>query len=84
MPDLFDTLGLTAMTVPHMTFRTAEDAVALIADGATVALVGGGGGLMEAAHCLPLSNNVFSPTGHPRDPHLFRTLGIGDRRERGG
>jgi acyl CoA:acetate/3-ketoacid CoA transferase len=64
-------------------FMTAEDAVALIADGDTVALIGGGGGLVEATCLHAAIEKRFLDTGHPRDLTVVHSLGIGDRQSRG-
>jgi propionate CoA-transferase len=64
-------------------FVTAEAAAALIPDGATVALIGGGGGLVEAT-CLHAAVEArFLATGHPRDLTVVHALGIGDRKTKG-
>lgn len=62
---------------------TADAAVALVGDGESVALVGGGGGLIEAADLLEAIERRFLSTGHPRDLTLVHSLGIGDRKQRG-
>ena len=64
-------------------FTTADEAVKLIKDGDTVALIGGGGGLVEASTLHEAVEKRFLATGHPRDLMLVHSLGIGDRRERG-
>ena len=64
-------------------FMSAESAVAMIGDGGTVALVGGGGGLVEASCLHEAVERRFLATGHPRDLTLIHALGIGDRRSRG-
>jgi acyl CoA:acetate/3-ketoacid CoA transferase len=64
-------------------FTSADDAVALVADGATVALVGGGGGLVEASCLHAAIERRFLATGHPRDLTVIHALGIGDRKSRG-
>lgn len=60
-------------------FMTAEEAVALIADGSTLGLVGGGGGLCEAMLLHEACESRFLSTGHPRDLTVLHSLGIGDR-----
>ncbi|MEZ5670787.1 MAG: CoA-transferase [Alphaproteobacteria bacterium] len=57
--------------------RTAEDCVAAIPDGATVAISGSGGGLMEPDHLLAALEARFLATGHPRDLTAVHALGIG-------
>ena len=62
---------------------SAEAAVQLIEDGATVGLVGGGGGLVEASCLFAAVEKRFQETGHPRDLTCIHALGIGDRKSRG-
>ena len=64
-------------------FVTADGAVALIRDGDTVALIGGGGGLVEATCLHAAIEKRFLETGHPRDLTVIHSLGIGDRKSRG-
>jgi propionate CoA-transferase len=64
-------------------FRTVDDAVALIGDGATVALIGGGGGLMEATYTFRAVSRRFLATGTPRGLTVVHALGIGDRKAEG-
>jgi propionate CoA-transferase len=71
-----------------MTQRAAKpaeaDAVAaMIADGATVALSGNGGGLGEADALYAAVERRFLATGHPRGLTLVHALGIGDAKTRG-
>ena len=56
----------------------AAAAVALIEDGATVGLVGGGG-LCEATTLHRAVEQRFLAGGHPRDLTCVHALGIGDR-----
>jgi acyl CoA:acetate/3-ketoacid CoA transferase len=64
-------------------FVTADTAAALIPDGATVALIGGGGGLVEAT-CLHAAVEArFLSSGHPRNLTVVHALGIGDRKTKG-
>ena len=62
---------------------TAAEAVACIADGATLAVSGSGGGLLEADVVLAALQERFLETGHPRDLTLVHALGIGDGKETG-
>jgi acyl CoA:acetate/3-ketoacid CoA transferase len=62
---------------------TAEAAVGMVADGATVAVIGGGGGLVEPSTLLAAIERRFLETGQPRDLTVVHALGIGDRRTRG-
>ena len=64
-------------------FMSAADAVALIKDGDTVALIGGGGGLVEASCLHAAVEQRFLTTGHPRALTVIHSLGIGDRETRG-
>ena len=56
---------------------------ALIPDGATVGLIGGGGGLVEASLLHASVEKRFLDEGRPRDLTVVHALGIGDRGERG-
>ena len=62
---------------------SAAAAVALIDDGATVGLVGGGGGLCEATTLHQAVERRFLASGHPRGLTCVHALGIGDRESRG-
>ncbi len=64
-------------------FMTAAQAVALIRDGDTVGLMGGGGGLMEATHVFEAVQARFIATQHPRGLTVMHALGIGDKKTRG-
>ncbi len=64
-------------------FMSAEAAVALINDGDTVALIGGGGGLVEASCLHEAVEKRFLSSGHPRHLTVIHSLGIGDRKTRG-
>jgi propionate CoA-transferase len=64
-------------------FTSAAAAVALIRDGDTVGLIGGGGGLIEAACLFAAVERRFLETGAPRGLTLVHSLGIGDRESRG-
>ena len=61
----------------------AAAAVVLIEDGATVGLVGGGGGLCEATTLHRAVERRFLASGHPRGLTCVHALGIGDRETRG-
>jgi acyl CoA:acetate/3-ketoacid CoA transferase len=58
---------------------TGDAAAALVPDGATIALSGSGGGLLEADAILAALERRFLETGHPRDLTLVHAFGIGDR-----
>ena len=62
---------------------SARDAVALIADGDTVGLIGGGGGLVEASLLHEAVEQRFLETRHPQQLSVVHALGIGDREKRG-
>ena len=64
-------------------FVSADAAAALIADGATLALMGGGGGLMEATTLFQAVERRFLAGAGPRGLTLVHALGIGDKGERG-
>ncbi len=64
-------------------FLTSDDAIALIRDNDTVALVGGGGGLMEAGALFAAVERRFLDTATPRNLSLLHSLGIGDRKSTG-
>ncbi|MGQ0674677.1 MAG: acyl CoA:acetate/3-ketoacid CoA transferase [Rhodospirillales bacterium] len=64
-------------------FMTAERAVALIRDGDTVGLIGGGGGLVEASCLFSAVEKRFLATSHPNNLFVVHALGIGDRKTRG-
>jgi acyl CoA:acetate/3-ketoacid CoA transferase len=64
-------------------FVSAEAAAGLIADGDSVVLVGGGGGLVEATCLHAAIEQRFLDTGRPRGLTVIHSLGIGDRKARG-
>src|SRR5262245_55753288 len=64
-------------------FVTAEAAAALVKDGDTVALIGGGGGLCEATLLHEAIEKRFLETQHPQRLTVIHSLGIGDRKSRG-
>ncbi len=64
-------------------FMSAQQAACLINDGDTVALIGGGGGLVEATTMHAAIEERFLGTNHPRDLTVVHSLGIGDRESRG-
>lgn len=64
-------------------FMSAENAVSLIKDGATVSLIGGGGGLVEASCLFAAVEKRFLETGDPSGLTVIHSLGIGDRKTRG-
>lgn len=64
-------------------FVSAAEAAAMIPDGATIGLVGGGGGLVEASLLHEAVEQRFLETGHPQGLTCIHALGIGDRDRRG-
>jgi acetate CoA-transferase len=62
---------------------TAEDAVRLIPDNATVAFCGAGGGLTEATTLITALADRFKETQRPADLTLYHPSGLGDRADRG-
>lgn len=56
----------------------AEAAAAEIADGATIAVAGSGGGILEPDVVLAAIEARFLATGHPRDLTIVHALGIGN------
>lgn len=64
-------------------FMTAAEAAALIRDGDTVGLMGGGGGLMEATQVFEAVQARFLATQQPRALTVVHALGIGDKKTKG-
>ena len=64
-------------------FMSAADAAALIRDGDTVGLMGGGGGLMEATCLFQAVQARFLATQRPRGLTMLHALGIGDKKTLG-
>ena len=64
-------------------FLSAAEAAGLIPDGATVGLIGGGGGLCEASLLHEAVETRFLASGAPRNLAVVHALGIGDRDRRG-
>ncbi|MCC0025515.1 MAG: CoA-transferase [Zhengella sp.] len=64
-------------------FMPAEEAVALVPDGATIGLIGGGGGLCEAMALHEAIEKRFLETGHPKGMTLVHALGLGNRKDTG-
>jgi propionate CoA-transferase len=61
----------------------ATEAVARIHDGATVAVTGSGGGVLEPDALLSAIEDRFLATGRPRGLTFLHAFGIGDRDRRG-
>lgn len=64
-------------------FMSAAEAARLIPDGATLGLMGGGGGLMEATLLFEAVQERFLSTQHPRGLTVVHALGIGDKKTKG-
>ncbi|MBS3694131.1 acyl CoA:acetate/3-ketoacid CoA transferase [Rhodococcus qingshengii] len=62
---------------------TAAEAVNAISRGATVALTGSGGGILEPDLLLAAIEDRFLATGEPMDLTVVHALGIGDRKSKG-
>ncbi|MGI9436206.1 MAG: hypothetical protein ACR2Q4_15510 [Geminicoccaceae bacterium] len=62
---------------------SAEEAILLIEDGATVGRIGGGGGLRRATVLHQAVAWRFLQSNEPRDLTVVHALGIGDRESRG-
>ena len=59
-------------------WSSVEDAVTQIHDGATIAITGSGGGLLEADVLFQAIETRFKQTGHPRNLTVIHSLGLGD------
>ncbi|MGV0820442.1 acyl CoA:acetate/3-ketoacid CoA transferase [Martelella sp. AMO21009] len=64
-------------------FVTADQAAAMIPDAATVALIGGGGGLMEPNRVFRAISHRFKSEGRPAALTVVHALGIGDKKTEG-
>ena len=62
---------------------SAQEAAALVPDGATLGTIGGGGGLVEADALLAAIEERFLSTGAPSGLRVVHSLGLGDRDRRG-
>ena len=62
---------------------TADEAVALLRDGDTLAIDGSGGGLVEPDTLITALHWRYKQTGHPKDLTVIHSTGIGDRASRG-
>ena len=63
--------------------RSVAEAIAAIADGSTVAIVGAGGGMLEPDLLIRAVRERFDQTGHPRDLTIVHSAGMGDSMARG-
>ncbi len=66
-------------TADGPTFLTPEQAAAVVPDGATLAIGGSGGGLLEPDALLAALGKHYRNTTHPAGLTLVHTTGIGDR-----
>ena len=64
-------------------FMTAEEAVKMIQDGESLALLGNGGGIMEPNFLFEALEKRFLSEGHPRDLTITHSAGIGDKADGG-
>jgi len=62
---------------------SAQEAVELIPDQATVAICGAGGGLTEATELILGLADRYNETHSPKDLTFYHTSGLGDRADRG-
>lgn len=63
--------------------RSLREIVASLPDGATVAISGAGGGLLEPDEAFRAFEEAFLSSGRPRGLTLIHALGMGDRKEKG-
>lgn len=59
------------------------DCADLVSDGATIAVTGNGGGMLEPDGIFAALETRFLKTGHPKNLTLIHALGIGDGKARG-
>ena len=62
---------------------SAMDCADLVRDGATIAVTGNGGGMLEPDAIFAALESRFLATGHPKNLTLIHALGIGDGKARG-
>lgn len=62
---------------------TAAEAVSEIPDGATLAIAGSGGGVLEPEALILALAARFREEGHPRDLTIVHSMGLGDKISRG-
>ena len=64
-------------------FMTAQQAVQLVPDNASVAVSGNGGGIMEPNFLFEALEERFLTSGHPTGLTLTHSAGIGDKADGG-
>lgn len=74
---------MTSVPAIRPLLASRQDVARTIPDGATLAICGSGGGLLEPDHVLEAIEERFLATGHPRDLTVFHSFGIGDRDRKG-
>lgn len=62
---------------------SAAEAVLEITDGATLAIAGSGGGVLEPEELIAALAARFEGEGHPRDLTIVHSMGLGDKALRG-
>lgn len=62
---------------------SADEAIELVQTGATVAICGAGGGVVEPTALIQALAGRFENTQQPRDLTFFHSTGMGDRGDRG-
>ncbi len=60
-----------------------SEAVSQITDGATLAIAGSGGGVLEPDALIKALSERFLAEGHPRDLTIVHSMGLGDKVSRG-
>lgn len=69
--------------LPHSKVMGVEACVNEVRDGATLGILGAGGGILEPDLLIRSLGKRFDTTTHPRELTLFHTLGLGNRTTRG-
>lgn len=67
----------------RVSLLSAQEAVSYIADGATVAFLGAGGGISEPTELIQALAERYRETGAPRNLTYYHATGLGDRADRG-
>lgn len=75
--------GPIAATPGRPQILSPDEAVALIPSGATIAIAGSGGGLMEPDSLIKALADRFEREGAPRDLTILHSMGLGDKVSRG-